>query len=923
MRDFFKKVNFAGTLIVFFSVCLVASGLVLSCSEDNSSIDEPDNPGDEVEIPCTNENDEFVLNLMKGQEDATIEDIISELRKSDKVKSVECSDSILTILMADGDVVMAAPYMEWKQSSDDVENWVNPDEETVDSILDFFNEFDDVSSEISALKSTDLISESRAASSTNMRKLMKGRVAIFNPWHHYPYDKDYNKGFSYDNISLAAQCKERKYRLKELTVLPDGPNAFDSFGYYDMVVVSGHGTKKGQLQIPWALHSIYQKPYVKGGVIDKTAMNEAGIRVMILGTGRNSHNGLFLEKPFFDNAFKGGKLRNTVLFGAFCYSARYCSHFALSAYNVGNCAELYGSLQACTTDIANEFNRIIGNLAMGVSSYVALTDRLEGYLDVKTFDGFFTIIRWSQLHKPDVLRGAIRPANTPTKVRKSTKKNNRYLLGGRVVYDPRALPHKSGQTSGTRSGADDGLYLRLTDLDENQSVEIAVTAESVEGYDVTQLSRGVSLANFDIAIDDLKPLTNYSYETFFRYEGYTLSTGVVRTFKTEDENLEIRTAEEFREFRDRMMNGETFKGKTIRLMNDIDLGDMASWTYWYDSNTFYDKHNAPAVDQLDMPAFAGTFEGGNHTLRSTSTPTGQGRNGDLLNSLFYKNKGVIRDLNFIFKGVTNVSDDRVLFTDNGGICIYNTHLGKIENCMVDMTLSGDCHSTLICYYNDGLIDNCTGRGKISGFYDCGGLAYLNFGGAIISNCTTYQNVSLNQAYFGLICYSNYGTIEYCKNYGSGTDMVNCNYGQIISCDNYGDCSEQGIFQYNGGVVRDCTNYGNVGYGGIGHQNYGIINGCVNRGNVLSYGVCVGNHGKILNSMNYGTLQEECNHTDEELEFRPWHKAHFFVGICWNDEKGEVSGSFNFGGFIVPRHKHYWFGDILTHEIEEEVWNRKD
>lgn len=59
------------------------------------------------------------------------------------------------------------------------------------------------------------------------------------------------------------------------------------------------------------------------------------------------------------------------------------------------------------------------------------------------------------------------------------------------------------------------------------------------------------------------------------WDGESVATGFFAGLGTSTNPYEIRTAAQLKYFEQQVNDGNTFSGKTIRLMNDIDLGNNA------------------------------------------------------------------------------------------------------------------------------------------------------------------------------------------------------------------------------------------------------------------------------------------------------------------------------------------------------------
>lgn len=546
MKNYATKFIYAVQSIV----CLALLFISTSCSDepDYEPTPEPDDPL-VIMTEGVDKNDEMMLQTMIDFDGNDINSVIQNLRNRDDVASVDYSDNIITLIMNDGSEVMAAPFHEFPESPGEFDgsDFIG-DEDGFDYIEDLFNlqnvtEGNNYASHqpvrVTQLASADIAAIDQSNYAKELRKLMKKRVAIFNPWKNYPKDRGYSTDFALGEYYVRRACADVGFACDSLT---DAPQAFYEFPKYDIVVVSGHGLEKGQLILPWSLHTVYQSPFVdEYGNIDKMKMNAAGVRVVILGHGKNSSYALVLEKPFFDMFFKGGKLHNTVVWGCFCYSAVDGSHFARGVYETGDCAEMYGTPHVSDYMLDYNVGRTIRVLAHGRSTYFGLTEEEKGYITIKNKLHTYDIIRWGLKHNSlQTIHGAYFPLNTATKPQIATAPDGKhaYSLSGRIValFDNLLKTAKYGVKA--RSGEDmDGLYILLTNHSDNSTRSIPVLPETVDNYNVRQVTKTLSVADFSIKVDDLQPSTTYSYQTYFKQGDDILALGHSETFTTEEEDI--------------------------------------------------------------------------------------------------------------------------------------------------------------------------------------------------------------------------------------------------------------------------------------------------------------------------------------------------------------------------------------------------
>lgn len=203
------------------------------------------------------------------------------------------------------------------------------------------------------------------------------------------------------------------------------------------------------------------------------------------------------------------------------------------------------------------------------------------------------------------------------------------------------------------------------------------------------------------------------------------------------EVVKIATANDLKNFAVSVNNGDTYEGKIVVLMNDIDLSSICSstngvsWTPIGNGTT----------------AFSGTFDGRNYTISNLYILTEGGDN----QALFRDNNGVIKNLkmqNAYVKSMRN-SDTGLYekygllcasnngeiiscsilsgeFIDSnagqkyaGGITGYNT--GKISKCYNSATNKVYTYGGGIAGYNSGTIESCYNTAIIGNYSDHGGI----------------------------------------------------------------------------------------------------------------------------------------------------------------------------------------------------------
>lgn len=255
----------------------------------------------------------------------------------------------------------------------------------------------------------------------------------------------------------------------------------------------------------------------------------------------------------------------------------------------------------------------------------------------------------------------------------------------------------------------------------------------------------------------------------------------------------ISTLQELEAFAEIVNGGNTYEGKTVTLENNIDMSDEynASGKSWIPIGT---------QDISGTKPFAGTFEGGNHTV----------------SGLYINENNVTQGL---FGAVT----------------------GNIQNLTAAGEITGGSVAGGIAGWCSGNITNCHSNVNITAQREAGGVVGTLSSGGTASNCTNNGNILIQnkETYAGGITAHNIGGIvKNCSNTGkieNGSDGFRNKIGGIAG---YLDNGEIRDSQNSGDVISDAefasyiadTTQNYVG-GLVGYSSYGIITGSTNSGTV--------------------------------------------------------------------------------------------
>ena len=199
---------------------------------------------------------------------------------------------------------------------------------------------------------------------------------------------------------------------------------------------------------------------------------------------------------------------------------------------------------------------------------------------------------------------------------------------------------------------------------------------------------------------------------------------------------DIWTKADLAAFRDEVNSGNTYEGKTVRLMADIDIASSDNWVPIGLFNTSWDETQNKLVPD-ETCVFKGTFDGQGYTINidvnSSMTVLG----------LFGYLYGTVEHLKV---NGSVVNGHTATTSSTAGIAAYNK--GTISQCANLANIVG-VYAGGIAGENHGIIQNCYNQGYIgatngySGTYYLGGIAGNNDKGSIsyvYADCTM-ENVS--------------------------------------------------------------------------------------------------------------------------------------------------------------------------------------
>jgi hypothetical protein len=233
--------------------------------------------------------------------------------------------------------------------------------------------------------------------------------------------------------------------------------------------------------------------------------------------------------------------------------------------------------------------------------------------------------------------------------------------------------------------------------------------------------------------------------------------------------IEIWTASDLKAFSLGVNDGNTYSGKTVKLMADITIVSDDHWIPIGQSEQRWDEEHSVYVKD-ESRVFKGTFDGQGYTI-TMSTSSNRAVAG-----LFGYLYGTVQHLKVTGSVVNSYKVGDVTYTSStGGIAAYNR--GTISECANLASIVG-VYAGGIAGENHGIITNCYNRGAIgadatfTGEKYLGGIAGANDGtGATISNVYACCNIDNVSSHGGIVANNISGTISNFDYAASGTTTL--------------------------------------------------------------------------------------------------------------------------------------------------------
>ena len=197
----------------------------------------------------------------------------------------------------------------------------------------------------------------------------------------------------------------------------------------------------------------------------------------------------------------------------------------------------------------------------------------------------------------------------------------------------------------------------------------------------------------------------------------------------------IYTKEDLEKFRDSVDNGNNYKGKTVMLMNDINLGGDEN-----DESTWWNPIGYSSQDASETKRpFSGVFEGNNYIIEGIYNKVEEGT--QTVGFFSYIYGATINNLTIsgdIILGAniddTNLAGGGFVGGAGGGNCLISNCINKVN--VTKFSTNRDAAGFVGAIGGNGnlIIKNCVNYGNITGSNNCGGIVgNVDNGSVIIEN----------------------------------------------------------------------------------------------------------------------------------------------------------------------------------------------
>ena len=267
------------------------------------------------------------------------------------------------------------------------------------------------------------------------------------------------------------------------------------------------------------------------------------------------------------------------------------------------------------------------------------------------------------------------------------------------------------------------------------------------------------------------------------------SSELPRWMLSDASTIYITTAQQLKQLADEVNAGDSKSGKTVLLMNDIDLSVYPNWSPIGTLNLNWSDVSRP---------FSGVFDGQNHTISNlTCTSVTNGYAGLFGNFDGTVQNLILRDAQITVEGL------------QAAAVVCENYKGQVLNCaMIGGSVKGKGVAGGVVCYNRGTVENCYATGDVtalSGGRVCyaGGVVGYNYTEGTVQSCYAAGRVE-SEKHAGGAVGGNYGTVQNCVALGQSVSaqghahrVVGENSGRMLS----GNYAWSGV-QVNGQPVTD-------------------------------------------------------------------------------------------------------------------------
>lgn len=355
-------------------------------------------------------------------------------------------------------------------------------------------------------------------------------------------------------------------------------------------------------------------------------------------------------------------------------------------------------------------------------------------------------------------------------------------------------------------------------------------------YTGTEDDPAVSLTKDQLK--DQTGFTSWNFDDVWIMDSYE-EMPVLRERAVPDTIEEIYTEQDLKKFRDSVNGGNTYKGKTVKLMNDIELNINEVWMPI--GGVYYWKIQKNGSGLISSRRFSGVFDGQNHTVSGLNiseclgtSSIGMGKEyqgffgyvseGDIKN---FTVEGLIRDGVYLSRDTFS----RQTFIGGAAAFMYTSDISNVRSYM-------DTALTEIAA-EDGVIGGVVGELDWYSYAD----GCTNYGNTVVLGNTLKSRIGYIGGVIGDISYSD---VCNCVNYGGvtvrGSTVAGGVNGEINRYSSMSDCANHGKIiatadgsGYIGGITGRVHGFGSVD----------VIN-CLNTGKMICASACVG--GGIVGSL---------------------------------------------------------------------------